>query len=540
MSAPELVLGLDSSTQSLSAVVIDTATGSMVMEASLAYRNDERLRGYGFEHDTMVIPPREPGEADQPPRLFLASLEALLGDMQARGLDFSRVKAVNVSGQQHGHVYLGSGAKAAFAALGDASRSSESLVDLLGACFSYGTSPIWKTSNTAKEADALRKAAGGRDAMIGLSGSDSPLRFTGAVMRRVGSQFPASWEATETVQLISSFIPAVLAGNPRTPWDFGNGSGTSLMDYGKKTWAPALMAGCAAGLPGATAALEAKLPGMVHPLAKVGTVAAWFQARFGFAADCAVIAGSGDNPQTKVLIDGDLLSLGTSFVMMASTEPGTVDMQGYANAMYDGLGRSFCFGCRTNGALVWDRVRTRHGKSTTDFASCDAALSSVAPATVMRFWQPDAESFPSGKAFDLTRKDSQPADFAHDYAGVVDSALALLWHYSQGFAPSGKGKTLYIAGGPTANKYILQRVAAIWNCPVVVIGRAGAALGTAVAAGAALLPEAARNAWVGQTCAALIGGSAPVLPDPALVKAYHESGWISRLVKEFESIAGLA
>lgn len=539
MSARRLALGLDSSTQSLSAVLIDLDTREQVFEYSVSYRNDDRLKGYGFEHDTMVIPPREPGEADQPPRLFLASLDALLGDLKFQGIKLEEVVSINTSGQQHGHVYLGSQAQTAFAGLNQAGAASSTLVDLLGSCFSYGTSPIWKTSNTTSQADDLRQAAGGKPGMINLSGSDSPLRFSGAVIRRVGQQFPAAYGATETIQLISSFIPAVLCGNPRTPWDFGNSSGTSLMDYRQKTWSDSLIRACAAGLPGGEAALKAKLPALAHPLDRVGTIAAYFVAKFGFSPDCAIVAGSGDNPQTKVLIDGDLLSLGTSFVMMASTTPGTTDSQGYANAMYDGLGRSFCFGCRTNGALVWDRVRTRYGLSTTDFAACDKSLSSVAPASVKRFWQPDNESFPYSKAFDLTRADQAPADFNHDYAGIVDSSLALLWHYSQGFAPSGTGKTLYIAGGPTANKYILQRVAAIWNCPVVVIGRAGAALGTAVAAGAAMVPAAERDTWLADTCRKVLGGAKPVMPDPALVKAYHGSGWIAGLVKDFAGFAGL-
>ena len=106
-----LSLGLDASTQSLSAVLLDVETGQVAWSRSLAYRDDPRLLGYGFEHDTMIIPPREPGEAEQPPRLFLAALDAILDDLKAAGIDAAAIASINTSGQQHGHVLLGEQAK---------------------------------------------------------------------------------------------------------------------------------------------------------------------------------------------------------------------------------------------------------------------------------------------------------------------------------------------------------------------------------------------------------------------------------------------
>ena len=60
------VLGIDASTQSLSAILLNSNTGEILWNRSLAYRDDPRLLGFGFEHDTMVMPAREPGEAARP------------------------------------------------------------------------------------------------------------------------------------------------------------------------------------------------------------------------------------------------------------------------------------------------------------------------------------------------------------------------------------------------------------------------------------------------------------------------------------------
>ena len=115
--ADRTTLGLDASTQSLSAVLLNANTGTVIWQRSLAYRDDPRLFGFGFEHDTLILPPREPGEAEQPPRLFLAALDAMCDDMKAAGIDIGSIAAINTSAQQHGHVYLNDKAPAAFQAL---------------------------------------------------------------------------------------------------------------------------------------------------------------------------------------------------------------------------------------------------------------------------------------------------------------------------------------------------------------------------------------------------------------------------------------
>jgi xylulokinase len=535
------VLGLDASTQSMTGVLLDPESGAVLWQKSLPFRDDPRLSGFGFEHDTMIIPAREPGEAEQPPRLFLAALDALLSDLKSSGADMAAVKAINTSGQQHGHVYLNGRAEADFAALKTADGSGPGLAERLAASFAYGGAPIWKTANTKAESERIRQSAGGKDAVIRLSGSDIPLRFSACAQRKVALRYPEAWAATRHLVQISSLVPAVLAGDATIPIDFGNACGTGLMNYRQRVWDATLMEATAGDLPGGSAALAGKLPPIVHPLASVGTLAAWFQRRYGLPADCRIIAGSGDNPQSKVLAEGSLLSLGTSFVYMLDSPDGGVDASGAANAMYDGLGRPFNFVCRTNGALAWDRLRASHGKPPKDYASAEAALAAVAPGSVMRFWHPDAESFPRAAAHDgVVRKDQAPADFAHDYAGAVDSALGLVYRYGAKIGGSADKAPMSVCGGPSASPGIMRRIAAIWNRPVIQAGAAGAAAGAAVAAAVALAPEAQRPAVAARLRQAQLDGCPVTQPDPALVAAYHgakgSGGWLDHLEAAFEEL----
>ncbi len=535
------VLGIDASTQSLSAVLLQGNSGEILWSRSLAYRDDPRLLGFGFEHDTMIIPPREPGEAEQPPRLFIAALEALLSDLKAAGFDTAAIAAINTSGQQHGHVYLNAQAKASFARLRDASSASENLLTALADSFAYGGAPIWKTANTATEASHIRAATGGKAATIERTGSDIPLRFAATVHRKLAGRYPEAYAATCHILQISSFIPAILAGDCTIPIDFGNACGTGLMNYKARAWDDVVINAVAGDLPGGGAALAAKLPPIAHPLTACGSIAAYFQVKYGLAADCKIIAGSGDNPQSKVLASGDLLSLGTSFVYMISSPDGGVDAAGTANAMYDGLGRPFNFGCRTNGALAWDQLRLRHGLGAKDYAACDASLADTAPGSLMRFWHPDTESFPVVHSNpEPVRLDDGPIDFASDFAAVVDSSLGLVYRYGMKIAGAGAASqqaAMSICGGPSTSPGIMKRIAAIWNRPAIQAGQAGAALGAAVAAAVALVPEAERDALAESLRQAIFTGKSVVQPDPAMVKAYHAAGgYLDQLEVAFEKL----
>lgn len=544
-SSQQTVLGIDASTQSISAVLLHGTTGEILWSRSLAYRDDPRLLGFGFEHDTLIIPAREPGEAEQPPRLFIAALEALLSDMKGAGFDTSTIAAINTSGQQHGHVYLNGHAKAAFARLREPSSANDNLLSTLDDCFAYGGAPIWKTANTAAEASHIRAAVGGKAAIIQLTGSDMPLRFAANVHRKLAGRYPESYAATRHILQISSLIPAILAGDCTIAIDFGNACGTGLMNYRARAWDDTVLQAVAGDLPGGPAALASKLPPIAHPLAVCGTAAAYFQVNHGLSPACRIITGSGDNPQSKVLARGDLLSLGTSFVYMIADPNGSVAATGMANAMYDGLGRPFSFGCRTNGALAWDQLRLRHGLSAKDYAACEAALDGTPPGSLLRFWHPDNESFPVvASSSEPVRIDQEPVDFASDFSAVVDSSLGLVYRYGMKIAGTTartpqRTRGICVCGGPSTSPAIMGRIAAIWNRPAIQAGQAGAALGAALGAAVALVPEAEREAKAEKLRQAIFTGRIIVHPDPVMVQAYHaQGGYLDQLEVAFEKLRG--
>jgi len=518
-----LVLGLDLSTQSLSAVVVDIDSHTKVFELSLDYVKDQRLNCFGIEKKHYIVPPRIEGEADQPPRMFFASLDSMLGDMREAGVALQNIVVVNNSGQQHGHVYLNRNANSIFVKLNEEGSEHSDLVTLLEGCLAYGLAPIWMTSNTVEQAEYIRRYVGGKERMIQLSGSDAPIRFTGTVMRRVAEQFPEVYQQTDNIQLISSLVPAILTGNSKVPIDFGNACGMSLMDYTRRRWSDPLVRATSAGLPGGEKALRSKLPAIVAPDTIVGTIATYFVRKYGFSDTCKIMVGSGDNPQSKVLVTGDLLSLGTSFVNMVSTDGRTLDMNGFANAMYDGVGRPFMFGCRTNGAMVWDHLRAMYGMDKQEYGAAEKALQQAPVGQCLVFWQPRNESFPPSGSFDLVRVGSTMTSFGADYAGLIESALAAAYHHSRGFTRE-TTEPLHTTGGATNSLGIMRRVSAIWNRQVTPVEKGGAALGAAVAAAYGYFKSEGEEIDIEHFSASLLRRRDPIRPRPEDVLAFHVPG----------------
>jgi xylulokinase len=205
--------------------------------------------------------------------------------------------------------------------------------------------------------------------------------------------------------------------------------------------------------------------------------------------------------------------------------------------MYDGIGRPFMFGCRTNGAMVWDRVRGEHGLEKKDYAAAERALGESLPGSSLFLWQPENESFPSSPSFDQRRSGNVAPSLAADYGGIIDSTLAAVYWYSRHFSANSSeiDEALYVTGGATDSPQIMRRVAAIWRKPVITIGRVGAALGSAVAGVSALQKAAGVEGGVEALCRSLLPGGTRLQPRPEDVTAYHATdGYLRRFVAEYE------
>ena len=135
-------LGLDSSTQSLSALVVDTDTGKVVLDESLSFGTalPEYASPNGFlEHADERV-------KHSNPLMWVDALDRLLETAKTSGFDWGSVSGISGAGQQHGSVYL-----ATPIAKAPAFSKEKSLAEQVAPLLSRKTSPIWMDSSASAD-----------------------------------------------------------------------------------------------------------------------------------------------------------------------------------------------------------------------------------------------------------------------------------------------------------------------------------------------------------------------------------------------------
>ena len=145
-----LYLGLDSSTQSLTAVVLDFDRREVVATHTITF--DERLPQFGTRNG--VLPNEDPTVAHSDPLMWVAALDLMCEDLKALGIDLSQIAAIAGSGQQHGSVYLKANATDILRKL----NPRRSLAAQLKPALARPTAPIWMDSSTKKQCDEIEEA----------------------------------------------------------------------------------------------------------------------------------------------------------------------------------------------------------------------------------------------------------------------------------------------------------------------------------------------------------------------------------------------
>ena len=95
-----LYLGIDSSTQSITGLVIDTDGGDMELELSVQF-DEAYAASYDVANGVLDL---GDGQMHSPPLMWTEALEALFDRLRDSGSDLGGIAAVAGSGQQHGTV----------------------------------------------------------------------------------------------------------------------------------------------------------------------------------------------------------------------------------------------------------------------------------------------------------------------------------------------------------------------------------------------------------------------------------------------------
>jgi xylulokinase len=463
-----LYLGLDSSTQSLTAVVIaiDGHERRIVFESSLSF--DEELPQYGTTHG--VLPRSDPAVAHSSPLMWAAALDVMMARLAVSELDLSQLAAVSGSAQQHGSVYLNGSWARAVRSL-DPRRP---LVEQIESVFARRESPIWMDSSTSEECAEITTSVGGADVLARRTGSRAFERFTGPQIRRFFKRSPERYQATVRVHLVSSFLASLLSGTD-APIDPGDASGMNLMDLGSQDWWQEAVDATAPDL-------REKLPRIAPSTTTVGTLSPYWRTRYGLPA-ARVIAWSGDNPcsliGTGLVTEGRVaVSLGTSDTVFGLMRAPRVDVTGTGHVFGAPTGDYMGLTCFQNGSLARERVRNELGM---DWGAFSRALDTTPPGVhiVLPWFEP--EITPAVPATGAHRYGLGTAGPDVEVRALVDAQMMTMALHSQWMGVA--IDTIHATGGAGANRSILQTMADVFGAAVYQLEvRNSAALGAALRA----------------------------------------------------------
>ena len=504
-----MFLGLDSSTQSLSATLIDTGEGRIAGEWSVGFGEDLPRHGQpsGF------IPGGEGGEVHASPLMWLDALDLLFGRMKEGGAPLGEVTALSGSGQQHGSVYLNGRFAGVLAGL----SPSAPLAGQVAPALSRPTSPIWMDSSTAEECREIAsffEAAGGDAEVCRRSGSVATPRFTGPQIRRFSKIDPEGWAATESIHLVSSFMASVLAGKPAAI-DPGDGAGMNLLNLAEGDWDDGLLEATAGGL-------REKLPPVRPADTVAGEVARYFVERHGFSPSCRVVLWSGDNPCSLVGMGAArpgkvVVSLGTSDTLFAALPEPRTDPGGFGHVFGNPAGGFMSLICFRNGSLAREAVRDEWGLGWEDF---EAEALSATPAgnggkLMLPFFEPEItpRADTGGAVYSWENRTAPECVRA-----VLEGQFLSMRRHSRWIGV--EAEEILLTGGASRNNGIARTVSNVFQARVSRLEVTGsAALGAALRAAAACgesLPA------LEETFCRPVEGSA-IHPDPATAETYREA-----------------
>ena len=468
-----LTLGIDASTQSCSGLVLDTAAGNVLAEASVNF--GEALPHYGAP--TGFIPGGAEGEVHSDPLMWLEGLEYLF-EALGKQCELSKIQAIAGAGQQHGSVYLNNAWFDRVRSL----RPEVSLTSQLEPALSRATAPIWMDTSTAAECEAISEAMGGADTVCRISGSIPIERFTGPQIRKFCQITPEAYAATARIHLVSSFLCSVLTGRD-APIDTGDGAGMNLLNIQTWEWDTALLEATAPGL-------RERLPSVCRGDRVVGPVAPYFVKRFGINPEARVSCFTGDNPSSLVGMGASspgraVISLGTSDTFFAAMPEAKRDPAGFGHVFGNPTGGgAMSLQCFANGSLAREKVKERFNM---DWAGFAAALSKTVPGNrgdqMLPFFLPEISPRCNRGGPILS---GSPAFEAWECpeAGVRACVEGQFINMKERTAWMGlKPRTIFMTGGASANDAIAQVAADVFQAAIERLSvRSSVALGAAMRA----------------------------------------------------------
>lgn len=347
-----IFLGIDIGTSGTKTLAIDER-GQILSEASGTHRS---------------FFPKPLWSEQDPEDWWQATIKSVREVMKKAKLKPADVKAIGLSGQMHGSVFLDKKGQVVRPAI------------------------LWNDQRTAAECAEIEQRAGGRKALIKMVANPALTGFTAPKILWLRNHEPKNFDKTVKILLPKDDVRRRLTGEFAT--EVSDASGMLLLDVAARTWSKKLLS---------KLELDQSLFADCYESQDVtGKLTAEAAKLLGLTTDCVVVGGASDNAAngvgTGVVTRGVVSSsIGTSGVVFAHSDEVQIDPEGrlhtFCHAVkgkWHMMGVSLCSG----GSLQWfvDNLCQEVGgsvKSKRDpYAILNQEAAAVAPGSEGLFFLP--------------------------------------------------------------------------------------------------------------------------------------------------------
>lgn len=440
----DLFLGIDCGTQGSKVLIVDRGKRAIVAEA---YATHELIE------DNL-------GKREQEPRWWIAAIStAIKSALQSAKLNPKNIRAIGVSGQQHGFVPLDK--------KGEVIRPVK----------------LWCDTATAAEAEAMTQRLGGEAKVVDLIGNSIAVGFTASKIEWLKQHEPANYARLATLLLPHDYINFWLTGERKT--EHGDASGTAYYDVRQRKWSKEVLRAI-----DASGKLEECLPELVPAEAPVGKIRADIAQQFGFDEFVLVSSGGGDNMMAAIgtgNVSAGVVtaSLGTSGTIYCFAEKPVVDPQGELAAFCSSDGHWLPLVCTMNVTVATELTRELFNLdiATLNKEVAQAAVGADGLLLLPYFNGERTPPLPHGRAA-LFGMSSTNYTRANVCRAAMEGATFGLRYGLEVLARNGitPGEIRLVGGGAKSAVW-RQMVADVFGCPVVCpVTQEAGALGAALQA----------------------------------------------------------
>lgn len=328
-----MFLGIDCGTQGTKALLIDEAGKPL---------------GRGYARHALIE--RTNGGREQEPSWWVEALKEAVKQALAQAPAVP-VKALGVSGQQHGLVVL----------------DEEKNV--------IRPAKLWNDTETAPQNAALVGELGGAAGSVEKMGIVPLTGYTVSKLLWLKEVEPENFARVRHVLLPHDYLNFWLTGELCA--EYGDASGTALFDVRSRSWSKEVLD----RIDGGTGQLWDALPRLLGPEEIVGRLRPEVAKELGLSVDCVVSSGGGDNMMGAIgtgnVKEGVVtMSLGTSSTVYSFSERPVTDATGSIASFCSSSGGWLPLVCTMNATNVVTQTMGLVGKTVADL---DGALEGTRP-----------------------------------------------------------------------------------------------------------------------------------------------------------------